>query len=55
MTELEVEILRKAEFKPYLWSRYIDDVLFLSEHEEEKLKSSIDNINKKHPTIVLYL
>ena len=29
MAELEEEILRKAEFKPYLWWRYIDDIFFL--------------------------
>ena len=51
MTELEEEILRKAEFKPYLWWRYIDDIFFLWEHGEEKLKSFIDNVNKIHPTI----
>ena len=49
MVELEEEILRKAEFKLYLWWRYIDDIFFLWEHGEEKLKSFIDNINKMHP------
>ena len=39
---LEEEVLRKAEFKPYLWWRYIDDIFFLWEHGEEKLKSFID-------------
>ena len=29
MAELEEEILQKAEFKPYLWWRYIDDIFFL--------------------------
>ena len=38
MVELEEEILRKAEFKLYLWWRYIDDIFFLWEHGEEKLK-----------------
>ena len=50
MTELEEEILWKTEFKLYLWWRYVDDIFFLWEHEEEKLKSFIDNINKIHPT-----
>ena len=50
--ELEDEILRKAEFKPYLWCRYINDIFFLWEYGEEKLKSfKINNINKTHPTI----
>ena len=51
MAELEEEILRKAEFKLFLWWRYIDDIFFLWEHGEEKLKSFIDNVNKMHLTI----
>ena len=51
MAELEEEILGKAEFKSYLWLRYIDDIFFLWEHGEENLKTFIDNINKMHPTI----
>ena len=51
MAELEEEILRKAEFKPYLWWRYIDDIFFLLEPGENKLKSLIDNINNMHPTL----
>ena len=51
MTVLEEEILRKAEFKPYLWQKYVDDIVFLCEHGEEKLMSFIDNINEMHPTI----
>ena len=35
MAELEEGILRKAEFKPYLWWRYIEDIFFLWEHEGE--------------------
>ena len=51
MTELEEKIIRKAKFKPYLWWRYIDDIFFLWEHGEEKLKFFIDNINKMRLTI----
>ena len=51
MAELEEEILRKAELKPYLWWRYIDDIFFLWEHGEEKLQYFIGNINKMYPTI----
>ena len=53
MAELEQKILRKAEFKPCIWWRYIDDIFLLWEHGEEKLKSFINNINKMHPTIKL--
>ena len=51
MAELEEEILREVELKPYLWWRYIDDIFFIWEHGEEKLKEFIDVLNKKHPTI----
>ena len=51
IVELEEEILQKAEFKLYLWWWYIDDIFFLWEHGEEKLKSSIDNTNKMHLTM----
>ena len=51
MAELEEEILRKAELKPYLRSRYIDDIFFLWKHGKEKLNLFIDNINNMHPTL----
>ena len=51
MAELEEEILREVELKPYLWWWYIDDIFFIWEHAEEKLKEFIDVLNKKHPTI----
>ena len=51
MAELEEEIIKESEYKPFLWSRYIDDIFFLWEHGENKLKSFIDKINKVHPTI----
>ena len=51
MAELEEEILREVELKPYLWWRFIDDIFFIWEHGEEKLKEFIDVLNKKHPTI----
>ena len=45
------ETLQKAEFKPYLWWRYIDDIFLLGNHSEEKLKSFTDNINKMQSNI----
>ena len=51
MAELEEEIPGKAEFKSYLWKKYIYDIFFLWEHGQEKLKTFIGNINKMHPTI----
>ena len=51
MAELEKEIISEIELKPYLWWRYIDDIFFLWEHGEEKLKRFIEHLNEKHPTI----
>ena len=51
MAELEEEILWEVELKPYLWWWYMDNIFFIWEHGEEKLKEVIDVLNKKHPTI----
>ena len=51
MEELEEKIIKESEHKPYLWWRYIDDIFFLWEHGENKLKSFLDKINEVHPTI----
>ena len=48
MAELEEEIIKESEFKPYLRWRYIDDIIFLWEN---KLNIFIGKINKVHPTI----
>ena len=53
MAKLEEAIIRKAEFRPYLWWRYIDAIFFFWGQEEEKLRSFMNNINKIHPTIKL--
>ena len=50
MAELEEKIIKESEYKPYLWWRHIDDIFFLWQHGENKLKSFIDKINKVHPT-----
>ena len=49
MAELEEETLSEIKLKPYLWSRYKDDIFFLWKHGEEKLKV-IEHSNEKHPT-----
>ena len=51
MAELEEEILKEVELRPYLWWRYIDDIFFIWELGEEKLKYLIGVLNKKYPTI----
>ena len=51
MAEMKEEILREVELKPYFWWWYIDDIFFIWEHGEEKLKEFIDVLNKKHSTV----
>ena len=51
MAELEEEILREVELKPYMWWRFIDNIFFIWKHREEKLREFIDVLNRKHPTI----
>ena len=51
MAELEEEILSEIELKPYPWWRFIDDIFFLWEHGEKKLKKFMEHLNEKHPTI----
>ena len=51
MAELEEEIVKESEYKPYLWWRYIGDIFFLWAYGENKFKSFIDKISKVHPTI----
>ena len=48
MEELEGEIIKESEYKPYLPWRYIDDIIFLWEN---KLIFFIDKINKVYPTM----
>ena len=51
MARLDKEILSEKELNPYLWWRYIDDIFFLWELGEEKLKKFIEYLNEKHPNI----
>ena len=51
MAELEEKILEIVDNKPYLWWRYIDDIFFIWEHGEEKLRNFVETLNEIHPTI----
>ena len=46
MAELEEKIIEIVGNKPYLWWRYIDDIFFIWEHGEEKLRNFVNNLNK---------
>ena len=51
MGDLEERILQSCSFKPLVWWRYIDDIFLLWQHEEEKLKETLDILNRYHPSI----
>ena len=42
MADLEEKILETFEKKIMIWWRYIDDIFFIWEHDEESLKVFID-------------
>ena len=45
MAELEEKILEIVDNKSYLWWRYIDDIFFIWEHGEEKLRDFVQTLN----------
>ena len=45
------KILEIADNKSYLWWRYIDDIFFIREHGEKKLRNSVEALHEIHPTI----
>ena len=51
MTELEEKILEKVDNKLYLWWRYIHDIFFIWEHEEENLRNFEETLNEISRTI----
>ena len=52
MAALEEEIFEPLLKKPWLWSRYIDDIFMICHHGENELKRFIDKLlNKFYPTI----
>ena len=53
MAAFDEKILNIVQKKPNVWRRYIDDILFIWEHNEELLKEFINEINSFHPTIKL--
>ena len=45
MDQHETKFLETQILKPLVWFRYIDDILFIWTHGEEKLKKFIENFN----------
>ena len=51
MGALEKKILDSARLKPDIYMRYIDDVVGVWTHGEDKLKEFFEELNSIHPTI----
>ena len=51
MGEVERKALEGYVNKPFLWLRFIDDILMVWTHGNEKLDSFIAYLNSIHPTI----
>ena len=49
MGDFEKKALQNYPDKPHLWLRYIDDILMVWTHGEEKLDEFIKNLNSIHP------
>ena len=53
MEDLEKRLLSDIDLKPYLWWRFIDDILIICKHGEGSLNLFWKKINSIHPTINL--
>jgi hypothetical protein len=51
MAELESELLSQSTKTPYLWYRFIDDIIFIWLHNKDDLLQFVNNANLFHPTI----
>ena len=51
MDALEQQFLQSSPLKPLIWWRYIDDIFFIWQHGEDKLKEFLGLLNSCHPTI----
>ena len=49
MDELEGAFLQTQDHQPFLWLRYIDDILFLWTHGEKRLQTFLEKFIKFHP------
>ena len=51
MDKLESGLLKSQDLTPFLWCRYVDDVVFIWTHGEEKLALFLNDLNNYHPNI----
>ena len=48
MAEVEAECFKSEELEPFLWLRYIEDIIFIWTHVEEKLTQFLNELNNFH-------
>ena len=49
MNELETEYLKSQELQPFIWLRYIDQMVFIWTHGTQELDSLLNQLNNFHP------
>ena len=49
MADLEEKMLKNFGKKAMIWWRYIHDIFFIWENDEDSLKAFIDQVNMFHP------
>ena len=51
MDKAEIDFLEKQTVKPLVWLRYIDNIFFIWNENEEKLEEFLENLNNFHPNL----
>ena len=51
MDEVETELLKSQELRPFLWLRYIDDIIFMWSYGEDKLTQFLIELNNFHSNL----
>lgn len=51
MERLERKLLSRAQVRPHVWLRYIDDIFMVWTRGEDELKTLLNYLNNAHDTI----
>ena len=51
MDQIEIKFLRTQSHQPIIWFRYVDDIVFIWTHGEEKLEEFMEGFNAFNPNI----
>ena len=51
MNKVETEILCQSLFKPFVWKRYIDEIVSLWTTNRDRIEHFIEQANNHQPTI----